>query len=334
MKNISIAVCDKDRIYGTRLAEWIMQERKDRFDSYYFSQWELFSHMQKEQKFEIVLLGREFLNNNFLAEEHTMWFYLYDETQELEEEYPEIPVVDKYQPASEILRQVFGYYQKKREESPSTLSEKKELIGVYAPDRSIWQIPFSMILAQTLSGKEQVLYVNFMECTGFFRWFETCYQKDFLDEMYQMLESEQSFITTISSVVYSMEGFDYIPPAMDGELLGELTREQYQKFVNILRNQNVYDVVILDFGSMIPGFFQLLDSCSKIYITREQGMMSQGMAEQFEENIKRHGTLKLSDKIKQVEFPRMQRQYLTKEHLMQQWLWGEMGDYVRKLVGA
>lgn len=351
MRKISIAVCDTDQAYGEKLGEWISLERKEQLLGCCFSSPEHFLEYQKCQEPDIVLLGKGFAGHPEIIKQvkaqrekekkeyekkGIFWMCLYDFAgkEQLPEILGELPVIEKYQPASGIVREIFACYQNygKGDEEPIML--RREMIGIYSPGHSIWQTPFALTLAQILGQKERVLYVNLKECAGFSEWFQEEYVRDLLDVMYLGLTGEAGFSECIRSTVYSMEGFDYIPPAEDGGCLGEISREDYIKFTGLLAEKSGYDLVFLDFGMMIPGFFELLGGCSKIFIPTEPGELQEGPLQQFRQMVARQGNPELKEKISYLALPHLTESTCQGKQWMHQWMWGELGDYTRRLVGV
>lgn len=358
MKKISIAICDTGQTYGERLGEWISLEKKDRLTGYCFSSPECFLEYQKQHEPDIVLLGNGFCENpdirkqvrlpdetacgNNLMEEGSnieskaLWLYLHDPMgkEDVSEIIRRLPTVEKYQPASKIIRDIFSYYQNYQKAERETATTSCEMIGVYSPEHSIWQTPFTLTLAQTLGKKERVLYVNFKECAGFREWFHEDYRRDLLDVIYLCLTNEVNVADCIDSAVYTMEGFDYIPPAEDGVCLSEISGNDYKKFVRLLGKKSGYDVILLDFGMMSPGFFDLLGVCGNVYILTEAGELHEGPRQQFCRIAKRQSRPEMTEKFSYLALPHLSAGICQGETWMNQWVWGELGDYVRRLVGV
>lgn len=358
MKKISIAICDSGQSYGERLGEWISLEKKDRLTGCCFSSPESFLEYQKQQEPDIVLLGNGFCENSEIRKQlhvidetaceknimeesddvgkKALWLYLHDPMGK--ENVPEIirnlPTVEKYQPASKLVREIFSYYQNYRKAEQETVTAQWEMIGVYSPGHSIWQTPFALTLAQTLGKKERVLYVNFKECAGFREWFHEEYQRDLLDVMYLCLTNEVNVADCISSAVYTMEGFDYVPPAEDGICLSEISRKDYKRFIRLLGEKSGYNVILLDFGMMLPGFFDLLGECSRVYIPKETGELHEGPQQQFCRIAERQGSFGITEKISYLTLPCLTPGICQGETWMHQWVWGALGDYTRRLLGV
>ncbi len=341
MKKISVAVCDADKAYGERLGAWLSLERKGRLAGASFSSPGLFLEGAREEKPDIVLLGPGFWGEEEVREakeawgKGTLWLRLHDGLSK--EKAPEwakgLPAVEKYQPAPRLAREILAQFQEAGD-ARETFAARKEMIGVYSPGHSAWQTPFALTLAQALGRKERTLYVSFQECAGFCGWFGEEYQRDLLDVMYLCLENEGRAEECIGSAAYTMEGVDYIPPAEDGVCLGEISRQDYQRFVRLLAEKSGYDVVILDFGMMLPGFFGLLGECSKAYILTEGGELSDGPLQQFKRMAKRQGVEEAEGKLDYLMLPPLAEGAGCGETWMQRWAWGELGDYARRLTGV
>lgn len=345
MKKIEIAVCDADQAYGERFVTWISLENQDKFLGCCFSEEKPFLEYLQAQRPDIVLLGKGFLGMEGVLEqiqkeepkgqEGILWMYLNGlaEKGHIPEAAKALPVLDKYQPVSQMVREIFSYYQSygKKEE---LLSFRRELIGIYSPGHSIWQTPFALTLAQVLGQQEHVLYVNLKECAGFTEWFQEEYQRDLLDVMYLCLTGKGNVPECIGSAVYHMENFSYIPPAGDSACLGEVLKQDYLKFVKLLAGQSGYGLVILDFGMMVPGFFTLLEECSKVYVLTEPGGLQAASLQHFRQMADRQARPELQQRIDYLTLPKLQPTAGQKGQWLQQWMWGSLGDYARSLMGV
>lgn len=342
MKKILIAVCDMDGSYGEKLGEWISLRRGERMISVSFSSPEHFLEYNSGTRQDIVLLGRGFYDHPQICKEvsgnagGTLWVYLHEseENMQVPDNIRGLPRVEKYQPAQAILREVFSLYQQCETCALQEAGGKKEIIGVHSPGHSIWQTPFSLTYAQALAQKEKVLYLNFQECAGFEDWFREEYDKDLLDVMYLCLSNEVDVASCVSGACYSMEGIDYIPPAKDGVCLGEISSEDYVRFVRLLEKGSGYRTILLDFGMMVPGFFQMLSMCSKAFIVSETGELVKAPLLQFRQMAGRQEDVQLDDKLEYLSLPPVAAGACPGTGKMQQWLWGTMGDFSRRLSGV
>lgn len=351
MRKILVAVCDTEQAYGEKLGEWLSLEKGEELQSCYFSSPESFLEFQKTQKADVVLLGdgfpeelsksgpqkalkeeRQKVSGEVLESEKTMWLSLRDSKDAYSG--TSLPVIEKYQSASGILRDIFYYYQESRErESPGTTG-RGEMTGIYSPGHSIWQTPFALTLACLLGREEQVLYVNLKECAGFGGWLGEKYERDLMDVIYLCLTNEENTFDCIRSAVYTVEGVDYIPPMEDGACLSEISKLDYLRFLKLLEEKGGYDRVILDFGMMVPGFFEILNECSNVYIPVKPDEQQEYALRHFQEMLKRQNRGDLEGKISYLTLPHMTAGLCRREEKIQHWIWGELGDYTRKLMGV
>ena len=349
MRKISIAVCDANEAYSRKLGEWIALEQGERILGYSFFTPESFLEFQRSKKVDVVLLGTGFWEDAGIAEQalaavsgnaaespvETVWICLYDPAEgECFEWADSIPMIEKYQPASGIIREVFALCQKYRKEEQEVFAAGREVIGIYSPGHSIWQTPFALTLAQALSQRERVLYVNLKECAGFSSWLKESYQRDLLDVMYLCLTGKGNISDCINSAVHRLEGFDYIPPAKDCVCLGQIAGEDYIRFLRLVIEKSGYDIIILDFGMMVPGFMEMLGLCGKGYVLSGGMGLQEHALEHLKEMLAKQGSLELEEKLSYLSLPCMASEICMGESKMQQWIWGELGDYVRALVGV
>lgn len=337
MSKLSVAVCDENQSYGERVGTWLFVEQGKDFSGGFFSSTEAFKEQFFRKQFQVILLGRAFMQEVWIQAEirerkDILWLYLWEEGEERVE--TEIPVIEKYQPVSVMIRNIYHYYEEYRREDVGILGEATEILGWYSPDQSIWQTPLAMTMAAFLAEQEKVLYVNLKECSGMEQWFQAEYEQDLLDVMYFCQNIEQKKNVELGKFVYQLERLDYLPPVRDGILLCELKEADYIALVEMLEQRTEYDVVVLDMGNMFPGFFDVWKKCSRIYLPQEQNVLAKGMHRAFEEMLKRQENFQLEEKISRLHLPDWSKEVMTPGCLMQQWLWGGVGDYVRELLAG
>lgn len=339
MSKLSIAVCDENQSYGESVGTWLFIERGKDFSGGYFSSAEVFKKQYSRQRFQVILLGRTFLLEEWIQTEiarqkDTLWLYLKGEGEiypgtEVPEEM--IPAVEKYQPVSALIRNIFCYYEQYQKENIEMLGKNTEILGWFSPEHNIWQTPLAMTMAMLLAEKEKVLYVNLKDCSGFGKWFQEEYEHDLLDVMYFCQSPEQSKAAEVGRFVYSSGPLDYLPPVRDGVLLSELEEADYQGFLELLKKTS-YDIILLDMGNMFPGFFRVWKQCRCIYLPQEENVLARGIAREFEEMVKHQKDLELEEKMVWLTLPEWRKEQQISGGVLQEWIWGGQGDYVRELL--
>ena len=91
-----------------------------------------------------------------------------------------------------------------------------------------------------------------------------------------------------------------------------------------------YDVIILDLSEQVDELFQILKSCDRIYMPIQEDVISQAKIAQYEKLIQMLDLQEIFDRTQKLKLP---VQSLQREgNLTQQLVWGEMGNYVRRLL--
>lgn len=340
MNKLSIAVCDKNQSYGERISIWFSVEQKMNFSGSFFTSRKVFQEQYNRKKFQIVLLGKEFIQESWIKEEieqkkEVLWIYLCEDEEEIEQiALKQILIVEKYQPMSMLMRSVFEYYEGYQKKDIRILERKGKILGWFSPEQSSWQTPLAVTMASLLAKQERVLYVSLKECSGFGKWFQEEYERDLLDVMYFCQNAEERFEAELRGCIYSLESMDYIPPVRDGQLLCELKEEDYIALLEMLELKSSYDTIILEVGAMFPGFFKILDVCSRIYIPQEQNILAKGINATFRDMVKKQSNPELEYKISWLPLPNWSKEMFIPGCLLQQWIWGETGDYIREILGG
>lgn len=326
MKKVTVALCEGQDTYRERLAEFFMHRRGGQLKVYTFSTQHVFREKQAETVFDIVLLGTGFERKAEREGEDGLYIYL-AETPDWPREQE--PAIFKYQSGEEIIRCMFEYYLKLGRVNPYVSGRIKEIIGVYSPTHSRLQTPFALTMAQMLSPQKRVLYVNMGEWAGFGEWFQEEYHRDLADLLYLISGYGNQVEGLLESVLHTVNRVDYIPPMADAQLLTQTTAEDYQKLLTLLVEKTEYEVIVLDFGIMVPGFFSLLEQCTSVCVVVDQGILARGQRQQFEASMLKCGMENLAEKISYVSFSMEEEQVVEREPAPQQWLYGELGDRAR-----
>lgn len=339
MNKLSVAVCDRNHAYAESIGTWLFVEMGQAFSGSFFSTAKAFQEQYGRQRFQVVLLGKAFLQESWIQteikkEKNVLWLYL----QEDGEKEPagmegKLPVIAKYEPLPMLVRSIYRYYEEYGGEETLIQGEKAELWGWYSPCQSIWQTPLALTMGSLLAEKEKVLYVSLKECSGFRKWFQEEYEQDLLDAMYFCQKPEKG-AAGLGKFIYSIGNLEYIAPVQHGQLLCELTAEDYLGFVERLEQEVSYQMILLDMGSMFPGFFEVWKKCRKIYIPREENVLARGINDEFQQLVNQQEQEQIENKIAWLALPEWSREGMGTGCLMQQWLWGGPGDYVRELLSG
>lgn len=331
MKKSIFAVCDLDASYACKLTEYLNDRKTTPFEVQAFTNVESLETFAKENEIEILLISTRAMCNE-IKELPVQRTIILSEGETLED-LEEYPFVYKYQSSDQLLSEVMEYYaaDHPRLHFLTAASHKTKLYAVYSPIGRTRKTFFSLALGEILGEQKKVLYVNMESFSGFEELFGTTYRMDLSDLIYFSRQKESSFIYRLNSVVQRFHELEYIPPALSPADIRDVTGEEWLNFFDELIEYGDYDVIILDLSELTEDLFQLLGRCDQIYMPIQEDIMSRAKLAQYDKLLHMLELEELHEKTRRIRLP---VQTVSKENgsILQQLVWGEMGNYVRRLL--
>jgi len=245
------------------------------------------------------------------------------------------PEVSKYQSSDSVIREVMAVYaaESREKQAEPVIKKPTEVIGVYSPVGRCLKSAFAMTLGRLLAKDKAVLYVNLESCAGFESLFSKNYDRTLSDVLYHLHEKTQGLIHQINATVCHMDNLDYIPPVPFPQDLVTVMTKDWDVLVDVLRRESVYETVIVDIGDGLQDVCAVLGMCDRIYMPVKTDFVSEAKILQFERLMEICSYKEVIEKVKKLKlpfctFPMNRSQYL------EQILWSEFGDFVRKLIRA
>ncbi|MDO4323006.1 MAG: hypothetical protein Q4C61_10810 [Lachnospiraceae bacterium] len=330
MKKSIFAVCDLEASYACNLMDYLNEKRTTPFEVQAFTNVESLQSFAKDNEIEILLISTRAMCNEIrdLPISRTIILSEGETLQDLEE----YPFIYKYQSSDQILSEVMEYYAElnPRPYILGSVAHKTKLYGIYSPVGRSRRTSFALTLGEILAETKQVLYLNFEEFAGFEELFQTKCRADLSDLIYFSRQKENGFIFRLNSVIQTFHGLQYVPPAISPADIRDVSGSEWMEFLQDIMNYCDYDVIILDLSEQVDELFQILKSCDRIYMPVQEDMISQAKIAQYEKLIQMLDLQEVLDKTQKLRLP---IQTMQKEgDMIQQLVWGEMGDYVRKLL--
>lgn len=330
LKKVNMAICDKDTVYMQKLGAYIKKQEKETFQISFFSGEDYLTEELKTRDFDILILGKEFLKTGENCGKQTMCIYLSDGN--VPEEFSSCPILFKYQAADSILRGIHYYWKDYCgiEGEPESFFGKKELITVFSPLHEKNQTPLTLALAEMCSEKAKVLYINFTVCGGFRQLSGLKTGLDLGDLFYLIKEDRERFFAKIKSSIHAYGNFYVILPMGNPEILAEIGKEELRQFLRLLKEKTEYDMIFLDVGMMLPGFFELLKESSRIFIPLSGGAFSDAAMEELEELLEKKKE-HLEQKTHKIFLPSEETER-KESYDIEEIMMGEMGKTVRRIL--
>lgn len=339
MNKRKVAVCDTEDSYRVRFVTYLIQRKPGEFAIHGFSDPKLFLEALEQSKIDLAVIGRGFEGvMEILCERQIPVLLLQDTLQQYPEdsavslgEQPErISAVYRYQPIEVILHEMqvlLGAGSSKMGKENVFLSGL-EVIGVCSPIRHEMQIPFSYTYAALLSEKKKILYVNYMEYSGFPEAFGLSSGHDMGDIVLRLRNHRLQPEMFLRSV-YEEERIFYIPPFHNPESLHELNPDDISAFLEFLRDKTDFETVLIDFGNGLTGLGSMLEYCTGIYCLVKSGFYFESQTHQFLEYLQKSAAEEVTERIQLLNVPFSAKGIHGGDDIKRQLLWSEFGDYVR-----
>lgn len=325
-----MAVYDEDPQYAARLADYVNQRGKLPFTAMAFSSVEQLEEYAGEHPVELLLVG-EGARDKVTSVKAKAVVMLCE--GELIDQKEELPAVYKYQSGDCIMREVMASYCSCPVEPGLMLLGAKALVmGVYSPVNRCLKTSLALTMGQVLSKSMSVLYLNLEEYSGLWKLFCQGCRTDLSDALYLYRQGSFNWIK-LKSMIYSQGSFDYIPPVRYGEDLSQIDPEDMAAFIGRIAREGGYDRLVVDLGNAGRGAAALLETCDVIYMPVREDNVSTAKVEEFEEYLEQVSGEQLLERIQKLRLPHM-KVIGTREGYLEQLLWSELGDFVRRLLGA
>ena len=239
--------------------------------------------------------------------------------------------INKYQSCENILHEVMEYYTEKSEAVPTALRtgiRKMQIIGIYTPIGRCLQTTFSLTLGQMLARRFKTLYLNFEVYSGFSRLLSRTFDSDISDLMYYFACAREKLACRMESMVETVNGLDFIPPAEIYQNLAGIRGSQWMDLFQEIEKSSEYEYLILDLTDSIMDLWEVLKGCDHIYtISRDDGM-AMAKIEQYEKVLEQMEYGEITARTTRWKLPVFKQ--LPRQ--MEELTYGELAKYIKTKV--
>lgn len=332
MKSTKLWIADSEVSYMEAFREYVNLKKSHLFRVRMCTEKEPLEKAFTEAEIEILLISAEWYEvcKDLINQECVILLSEGSLPGELER----YPAVYKYQSVENILREVMYYYseQDAEEEYLTGIHRENRVIGVYSPSGGVEKNEFALTLGQILAENQNVLYLNLEENSGFSE-FLSGNHWNISDLIYFLRQQKNNtpFLYRLNSMVQKMDQMDYVPPCESYGDFRQITVEEWQRLLYLIRTQGNYDSIILDLGNIVGHEVDLLRQCDGIYVPVMQDVVSQGKLNQWERYIQISDGMDVLENLQKLELPLRNAATGTEGDLFmlaQQ----ELGQYIRGLL--
>jgi hypothetical protein len=302
VKSTRLWIADPGKSYAEAFMEYVNLKKSHLFQVRICTEKEQISKILAEEEIEILLISAEWYES-CRDRLHRECVILLSEGS-LRKEYKSYPVVYKYQSAENILREIMYYYSDLETGEDYFTGQRRDnrVIGVYSPVGGVGKTVFALTLAQILAENQKILYLNLEECSGFAEFMGGSHW-NISDLIYFLRQNKAQFLYRLNSMVQKLDRMDYIPPCDSYTDFRQITVEEWQRLLYMIRNQSSYDCVVLDFGHASGHEIELLRQCDGIYVPVRQDMIAQAKVRQWEHFIQILDGVDVMEKLQKLELP-------------------------------
>ena len=246
--------------------------------------------------------------------------------------WKELPCVDKYQQAEEVLRYLLAVYMEIAEVQLPRLRANSNVvfIGNYSPVRRSMQTSFALTMSQLLAQEHRTLYLNFEHYAGIAELLPDTQTFDLADLLYFLNAEQDKFRLRMRTMLRHKGNLDYIPPMKSGQNLLTVTAAEWLGLLQKIEELGEYEYVILDLSESMQGLFDILRLCSHIFTLTREDRIARSKLLQYEQILSLYEYDDLLDKTKRVSLSHIRR--LPEE--LEQYTRGDLADMIKELLKA
>lgn len=246
--------------------------------------------------------------------------------------WKELPCVDKYQQAEEVLRYLLAVYMEIADVQLPRLRKNSNVvfIGNYSPVRRSMQTSFALTMSQLLAREHRTLYLNFEHYAGIAELLPDVQTFDLADLLYFLNAEQDKFRLRMQTMLRHKGNLDYIPPMKSGQNLLTVTAAEWLGLLQKIEELGEYEYVILDLSESMQGLFDILRLCRHIFTLTREDRVARSKLLQYEQILSLYEYEDLLDKTKRISLSHIRR--LPEE--LEQYTRGDLADMVKELLKA
>ncbi len=323
-----LAIFDSEENYAYRLMDFIGEKTNLPFEVYVFTEDEKFYSCTRIKDIECLLISESAYNRDVEALKIPHIIILSESGKNLNKALRHI---SKYQSSENILHEIMEYYTDQSEMIPSTFRtdlRKMQVIGIYTPIKRCLQTTFSLTFGQMLARNHKTLYLNFETYSGFSKMLSRSFHSDISDLMYYFECAREKLSYRIESIVETVNGLDFIPPAQLYQNLAGIRGEQWIDLFHEMERATEYEFLILDLTEGVLDLWDVLRSCDRVYTISRDDSLAKAKIEQYEKALENMNYGDVSAKTVKWKLPIFKELPARFEELT----YGDLAAYVKSQV--
>lgn len=223
--------------------------------------------------------------------------------------WEDIPCVDKYQAAEEVLKYLLQVYMEVADTRLPRLHQgcRTRFIGNYSPVRRSMQTSFALAMSQMLAREHSTLYLNFEHYVGVAELLPDMQTLDMADLLYFLNAEKEKFRLRMQTMLKHVGNLDYIPPMKSGQNLLTIQAAEWIGLLQKIEELGEYEYVVLDLSESMQGLFDILRLCGKVFTLTREDKIAQSKLLQYEHLLSLYEYEDVLEKTKELSLSHIQK---------------------------
>lgn len=323
----NFVICDREKQYAKNLLQMLAGRKMQGVQLFLFHTMDELKKFAQQKTIHILLMDEEYPQDQRLRISAKERYVLVKNTAERLSEQER--GIYRYQSAGQIWRQIFArqtlaYQDAEIYRNPETrpnletgrrevpadrrvketktdvmwtaAKTKGELIAVYSPIHRIGKTSFALELGKKLARKEPALYLNLEEYAGGAFYFPDRQEQNLADLLYYFRQGKENLAIRISAMAGQDGRLDYILPMPYVQDMQAVKGEEWIKLLERIREECIYEKVILDMGDSVDGIWDILEQCTVVYTPYIEDKAAKAKLNQYFENLRKTGRESILEK--------------------------------------
>lgn len=323
-----LAIFDGEEDYAYRLMDFISEKEKIPFEIHVFTKQDKFYSYAEVEEIECLLISENAYQPKIETLKIPHIIILSENGGNLNRALCHI---NKYQSCDNVLKEVMAYYAGQTKVPAGIMrtgSRKLQIIGIYTPVTRCLQTTFTFTLGQILARQHKTLYLNFEAYSGLSGMLGRKFPGSIADLAYYFSCDRDKFFYRLESMVESVGGLDFVPPAEIYRSLFDIRGSQWIDLFAEIEKVSEYEYLLLDLSDCMMDLWEVLKNCDVVYTIVRDEPISQAKIEQYEKALESMKYGEITAKTQKWKLPAFKRLPLRFEELT----YGELAEYIKSRV--
>ena len=301
-----IAVIDTDIRFALKLSDFLSKEDRIPFKALAYSSF----HMYKSEtsSMDVVAFITDIDNVDECIDTGLPVILLSDDAM-VESKYSNLTKqfcsIFKFCGVHTIVDELLSFFSRNDSFGLTTVHNNTKVYGVYSPINRCGRSSLSVAIhSYFCSTNTSSLLISFDEYDSVFSVLRKENSKDLSDIFYEYKTGDLDF-AKLGECISRVEDLNIILPARYNEDLFYLSDNELTKFMNDILSANLFETVVLDFGSIGRRSMQILDMCEQIFcpILGEKDGVERKKVADFKALLGRNGYAEVIHKLCEIKSP-------------------------------